>query len=196
MNERDIIEAHFNGRLGRFLEIGSNDGKWDSLTYGLIQQGWRGVMVEPDYTAFSRLVENHCNNPNLTLVHAAVSDFTGLAPFFSEVGGGQVSTLDTRHRDAFIGTRNAQYLPRYFVGCVSPLTIMYAFGGYKDWDLIVIDAEGVSCKILKQLPLDLIVGTKVICVECDSSGPDPINSYLSEMYETEVIGVNVIGVRK
>ncbi len=55
--DRQWIDRHFVGRIGRFLEFGAFDGRTHSKTLGLIEAGWSGVLVEGNARVFLRLLE-------------------------------------------------------------------------------------------------------------------------------------------
>ena len=58
-DEENVVKNYFNGKIGTFLDVGSNDGKTLSNTFALSLSGWRGVLVEPSPKAFSALRENY-----------------------------------------------------------------------------------------------------------------------------------------
>jgi hypothetical protein len=50
---------------GRFLEFGAWDGLELSNTKLLEEQGWSGILIEPDITRFRQLVNNFKHNPDI-----------------------------------------------------------------------------------------------------------------------------------
>ncbi len=200
--ERRFIERYFEGRRGRFLELGAGDGLHDSLTVGLVDAGWSGVQVEPDIEAFRCLRERREENNNIVLVNAAVGPSTGLRQFwaeFPEDAQGQLpeccrqeGTIDDVHRVGAI-SRGHRYRRPYYINVVSTGALLQTFGIV--WDLVVIDAEGVSLAITQQMPLAVMQRTELICVEYDG-GPRAVIAELAPWYNTQVIGYNVLGVRR
>lgn len=181
---RDLIEQHFGARVGRFLEIGAFDGLRDSLTYGLCGAGWSGVMVEPNPVNFIALQTNHGHNKLVSLVHAAVADYDGLAKFWDD-GGGQVSSLSTRHRDAFVRD-NQTVFSEYHTAVISVQTLLNTFGGPRNWQFVQIDAEGTSVSLLRRLPLAEMLDTELLCVEWDTPSGADIRAITEPYYDVLV----------
>jgi hypothetical protein len=53
-NEQEIILNFFNGRIGRYLDIGAFDGVAASNTLALAELGWQGTVIEPSPWVFKR----------------------------------------------------------------------------------------------------------------------------------------------
>src|SRR5262245_40562159 len=45
--EDELKAAFFGTRVGFFVEVGANDPREGSQTFALEQDGWRGVLIEP-----------------------------------------------------------------------------------------------------------------------------------------------------
>lgn len=193
--EREIIEEHFAGKIGKFLEFGANDGRTDSLTCGLVDAGWSGVQVEADPATFLRLCEHHGHIPAISLVNAAVGPVRGLVPFWRQTGDGvQESTLSPRHKGVS-ESRGNTYHPHHWVHVVTPWEILHAFGGPDGWDLLVIDVEGISGDVLGRTPIGEMTDLSLICCESDTD-PTLIKHLMSPwFYGIEVGECNVIGRR-
>ena len=73
-SEDKLILQHFEGRAGRFLDVGAGDGLVFSNTEPLVRAGWSGVMVEPAPSQLRWLYENHGENPAVTIVPCAVGE--------------------------------------------------------------------------------------------------------------------------
>jgi FkbM family methyltransferase len=195
MNEREIIERHFAGRLGRFLELGANDGERNSLTAGLVTAGWSGVQVEPEPLTFLRLLGNREGNPRIELVNAAIGPQSGVEPFWAQVDGGENSTLSDRHREVFAANDGIPFHRPYWINVLSVAGLLAEFGGPTNWQLVLIDVEGVSVKVLEWFPLAAMTDTEVLCVEHDNQ-PEYAARLMQPWYSTQVIGVNVLGIRR
>ena len=72
-DEEKYIVEYFNGKTGRFLDIGAYDGKAFSNTYKLGLLGWSGVLVEPAPKVFHSLINNLSENKKMTLVNTAIT---------------------------------------------------------------------------------------------------------------------------
>lgn len=193
--EREIIESHFAGKIGRFLEFGANDGRTDSLTCGLVDAGWSGVQVEADPATFLRLCENHGRNSRLSLVNAAVGTQRGLHPFWSQCGDGhQESTLSLRHKGES-ELRGNSYHNEHWTNVATPWDILHAFGGPSGWDFLLIDVEGVSGDVLGRTPIGEMTDLSLICCESDTD-PEIIMQLMAPWFRGVPAGVcNVIGTR-
>jgi len=190
--ERQWIDNYFNDLpFGRFLEIGSYDGVTDSLTNGLIQKGWGGVMVEANPHIFDRLLQNHGDNTQILLVHAAVSNYQGLATLFDGEGDAQTSTISPRFYADNAGKFRYR---RYTVPTINPEQLAQYFGGWWTFDLVVVDAEGMSESILWSM--DDLHRVKVVCVEYHTT----MDIVVTRMRETHDVAAhippNVIFTRK
>src|SRR6186713_1166854 len=59
-NEEQIILDYFReGKRGKVLDIGANDGITFSNSAKLIELGWSAVLVEPSPIAYQRLLQQH-----------------------------------------------------------------------------------------------------------------------------------------
>lgn len=203
--EKKIINEHFAGRRGRFLEIGAHDGVTDSLTADLVARGWTGVQVEPNPLSVVVLAENRKNNPGIAIVNAAISNNTKLSQFWVDTGPlcggydkyrGQRSTLNRIFKENSERIDAIPYaLPPLWVHPVDVKTLLATFGGPLNWQLLVIDAEFESCNSLRQFPLADMVDTELICVEWELSPKQAID-ILQPWYTCQHIDCNVIGIRK
>jgi FkbM family methyltransferase len=195
IDERRIIEDHFTGcdglGVGRFLELGANNGVRNSLTVGLVESGWSGVQVEPDPLTFLELRANRGDNESIALVNAAVTPFGGMRQFWSQLDGGEESTLDPVHR----ARSDKPYHRPHWVNSLSVVGLLAAFGGPLGWDFLLIDVEGISGDVLAVFPLAAMANTSMVCVEVDDD-PRIIEAILAPWYTTTHIGCNVIGVRR
>ncbi len=63
-----------------FIQIGANDGRTnDPIRRLVLKYGFRGVLVEPQPDAFTRLIENYSKIPGLAFENAAISRENGEA---------------------------------------------------------------------------------------------------------------------
>lgn len=185
--EYRAILAKLLPEKGRLLEIGAYDGAGDSLTSDLIKSGWGAVLVEPSPVNFSRLMAN-CYRDDLKLVCAMVLPESGLQTFHQCRNNPQLSTTRPEWTHGF--APKAVFRPIY-VPAVTPLQLLGQFG--TDFDLLLIDTEGVTLPVLQAFPLSALPQLKAICLE------------MPEHWATKVLGpawkvahadpVNVIMVR-
>jgi len=161
---QEWIDNYFKGKTGRFLDIGAYDGYINSLTCGLAMAGWSGVFVEPNPPQFITLLERYRHaGPRLQFVHAAIAAQAGLVKFWS-ADRGQGNTLNKQWRDMFMKMCGTVY-DEYHVAAITPIELLNAFGGPRDWHFVSIDAEGVSIEICCALPLAEMIDTEIMCIE-------------------------------
>jgi FkbM family methyltransferase len=66
-----------------FIEIGANDGDHDDhLRPFILNQPWRGVMVEPVPHIFRKLVDNYGSIERVSTANVAIADRDGELPFY------------------------------------------------------------------------------------------------------------------
>lgn len=154
---RSMPEAHF-------LQIGANDGLTGDPLYPLLQRPetqWRGVLVEPVAHLFAQLVERHGQNPALRLEQAAIGESDRntvihrleTAPTDS-IWLDQIPSLDPElfQRNAAQFGQAGGAIVREEVRCYTVATLLRRHMMTR-LDLIVIDAEGMDWRILRQFDL-------------------------------------------
>ena len=162
--EKYILEA-VGANMGTFLDIGAFDGKTLSNTYRLVELGWGGVCVEPSPSVFCKLLELHSNNPNVTLINAAIGLQTELIEFYDS-GGDAVSTTDTAHVSKWEAGSDIRY-KKFMVKTVALGEIFAKFG--LDFTFINLDVENMNLQLFNQIPLALLENLKCMCVEHDGN---------------------------
>lgn len=162
-DEEKFILEHFAGQpVGRFYDIGAWNGVKFSNTLALLEQGWSGVSVEPEYESFRALVANlEPHAARLDLVNAAVALQPGLVPFWSS-NGDAVSTLDADHRDKWADAIGG--MRKYFIQTLTLETLFDTFG---QAEFISLDVEGTNLGLFRELPFHW-PRLKMIVVEHDS----------------------------
>ena len=163
-NEEQFILSHFQGRGGRFLDIGAYDGKTFSNTLALAERGWTGVCVEPSPSVFVLLLQLHGRNPGVVLLNAAVALSPGFTTFYDSGGDAISSTVEAHVRKWEIGYKTAKFTPyEVYAVALSDLFDRYGFG----FDFINVDVEGNSFNLFERLPFARLDRTTCICVEHD-----------------------------
>jgi hypothetical protein len=192
--DREWIDRHFAGRIGRFLELGAFDGRTHSKTLGLIEAGWSGVLVEGNARVFLRLLEEHGHNQRLQLLHAVVTPTGGVVPWWDNTlgGGGELSTVSADHV-RYWEARGAGFT-RYFTATLA-LARLLEFTGL-DFDFLLVDLEGITPDVLAALPLDRMTRTEVLCAEKQGE-PDTVMNHIGRWYEQMLVTHdNVVALRR
>jgi FkbM family methyltransferase len=135
-----------------FLQIGAFDGVGDDdLRELIVAHKLRGVLVEPQPAAFARLQQTYRNQPQVTLLQAAIAEQEGARDFFCTRGeASMAASFDRNHlRKHGIPDRDIvmQQVPCHTVE--SALRI----AGLQQVDLIQIDAEGYDWPIIRSINL-------------------------------------------
>lgn len=161
-DEESHILRFFAGTTGSLLDIGAYDGITFSNTHALLQQGWRGVLVEPEPTSFMGLITNtEAFGDRVTLVNAAVSPNPGLQQFWDSRGDA-VSSLDTAHVAKWNKQVKGGMRPFYLV-TLSPNDLFAKFGPA---EFINLDVEGINWEVFQTIPFAW-PELRMICVEYD-----------------------------
>jgi FkbM family methyltransferase len=141
----------------RFLIVGAFDGLTNDELYPLVKQyHFRGAALEPQPAAFSRLLEAYRDEPQVTLVNAALDwregkreMFAVKAEFHSDQFRPQLASFnrDVVLRYPGVGENEMESFP---VDCVT-LKGCLARGGLDAVDVLQIDTEGFDFEVIKML---------------------------------------------
>lgn len=153
-NGEDVVlwRALCNLPSGRFVEIGGNDPRDDSITWAFYQRGWRGLVAEPVHS----FAEAHrALRPGDVQVEAFIGEPDGpdgAEVTFHEVPGTGLSTVDAdvalRHRES-----GHEVVERRLP--VRPLREVLAETGFDRGDVhfMVVDVEGAEASVLRSVDL-------------------------------------------
>lgn len=153
-NEEEVILAYFNGKIGRFLDIGANDGETLSNTRALALLGWSGVWVEPSPVAYKKLSALY---PDGHIINAAVGLESGEVEFY-EGSDTLTSTLLSKETERW-GRSNFSVTK---VRSITPVELYAMAPG--PYDFISIDCEGLDVEVLAHTPSTL-QKTAAFCIE-------------------------------
>ncbi len=131
------------------VDIGAHDGLSGSTSRNLLEQGWRGVLVEPVPSVFVQLALNSVPfGPFVSLVNAACSGEDGSATLTLGKGG-PLSSMGSLSSDPQITQNLVSESIR--VPTVSLRTVLEGQGVPDDFGILMVDAEGLDFTILDQL---------------------------------------------
>jgi FkbM family methyltransferase len=148
-NEEALILEAVGSIVGRFLDIGANDGAYLSNTLALVERGWSGVLVEANPATFARLAERHGANPKLALVNAAVGLEWGLTHFWAASKDSGLSTTEEAQREC--RAADAGYGGVFYVPMIPLAELLAQFSG--PIDVLSIDTEGTSMDLFLAFPI-------------------------------------------
>lgn len=167
---------------GTVLDIGANDGITLSNSHLFIRQGWRGVLVEPDPVAFTKLGFNYNESDyysNIIMVNKAVNTVNQERIMYcsdSHLTKQDTGLLSTLVKDETKRWTRTQKFTEKKVNCITFDTLAKSLSFEKAFDFITIDAEGLDYEILSQIDLDKY-NVKVVCVEFNGKNPELYSHY-------------------
>ncbi len=165
-NEAEVVINYFNGKAGRLLSFGENDGLNLSNSYDLIQLGWDADLFEPIKGNADKIAKLHMDNMHVAVHNHGIATKTGWMPLYVS-GGSVIAVLDEQL------LKDWKYPLQYTTTC-SFLTFNDAYNfllNKQKYQFITIDCEGIDWEILQQMDLNEI-GCECICLE---QGNDPVN---------------------
>jgi len=123
-----------------FIDVGAHIGDWTELFLQAGGKERRGILIEPSQSSYLKLKEHYGSNPDLRLIHAAVSDREGEAEFHDEEGRGEGSSL--------VGSwgSHGAVLTRVRVITVDHVA---AEAGWSAVDVLKIDTEGYDFRVIQ-----------------------------------------------
>lgn len=138
-----------NPRL-TFLQIGAFDGVGeDDFRSLIVAHKLRGVLVEPQPSAFARLQQTYRNQPNVTLLQAAIAEQEGSRNLYCKRGEASMAASFDREHLRRHGIADGDIVAEP-VSCHTIESALRA-GGLTNVDLIQIDAEGYDWQIIRSI---------------------------------------------
>ncbi len=148
-------------KIGRFMQIGSNDGiQNDPLRPFILKHGWSGLLVEPHTGNFRKLQATYQGQPNLLFENAGVGDRSSALPMYyltdvREDEPGWYDQVCSFDRSTFL--KNISVVPELLNRYSTIQVPVYTFDElmrkhqFDDLDLLHIDAEGWDYRILHSI---------------------------------------------
>ena len=173
-----VTDFFKNQPLGRFLEIGANDGcPNDPLEpcWNLLTKGWTGCYIEPSPIGCNKLITNlidHKLIQKADIYNFAIGEETGISklyisrlyPSISSLSEGWADHL--KQHSNFFNSCNDFLKTEVYVHTTS-LPNFFQTAGY-DFDFISIDIELHAYELdryVTQVNFDLFHNLKLICIE-------------------------------
>lgn len=131
-----------------FIQVGANDGVYDDPIVQTVRRyGWRGLLLEPQPSAFRKLAENYADQPQLILENVAIAATDGEMSLWTIKG------------DTGLGTMNRAMLARTHAGAgdqIEELKVVTATFAtllrahrIDRVDLLQIDTEGFDFEVIR-----------------------------------------------
>ncbi len=161
--EDGFISQFFGrGYNGYFVDIGAHDGRSYSNSRPLWEEGWSGMLIEPDPDTFKKLLENYPSKERLEFINAAICETNGPIDFY------QHSDTDRTGWHSI----EPSWITTWEPGKARKITVegrrFDSLKFAKAIDLLSIDTEGYDAAILEMMP-EAIRPKLVIC-EVDKNG--------------------------
>ena len=138
-----------------FLQVGAFDGRTEDPIHPLVREfGIRGIVVEPQVRMLETLRANYADQPQVTVVNAAIADAEGSREFYSTTAGQSRKASFFRSHLLDHGIRAADIVAQT-VRCAT-ITSLAQEHGLKRCDLIQIDAEGFDGQIVRSIDFDAV----------------------------------------
>lgn len=153
-----------------FIQVGAYDGLTNDPVYDYVQQyRWKGILIEPQVSAFEKLKETYRDHSQLVFINAAIAEEDGMRDFYTvrsdvqdlPVWGQQIASFDLNHLlkhkygvpDYGI-TENIPNIEELIqvekVECLRFDTLLDHWNVSRI-DLLNVDAEGYDAKIVASL---------------------------------------------
>jgi FkbM family methyltransferase len=167
-----LFERFFGKRTtGIFVEIGAFDGLSYSNTWGLAEQGWEGLLVEPIPELVRKCRENHRMHPQVSIAETAIGARHGVA---SLVLAGELTTANHTQASEYRTTAWARPLVTD-ASIEVPMTTLDSLLDEKEvpsqFDLLVVDVEGYEGAVFEGFDLTRWL-PKMLIVEIADTHPD------------------------
>ncbi len=138
-----------------FLQIGAFDGQVGDEIFELIKRfPVRGVLVEPQPSAYEKLKVLHGERENLLLVNGAIDRVAGKRPFYmSTKEDVEFASFDRNHllRHGLA----SQEIVSHEINCLTVDDVL-RMANFETVDLLQVDAEGYDYEILKSIDFDRV----------------------------------------
>lgn len=181
-----IIERFFGGKECFFVHVGSNDGVTGDPLHPLIAANpkARGIFIEPQPSAFARLLANYAPDSRFAFEQTAVSDARGECRFYTvatdiirarrateslDFGGSfnrqhvlrHIEKIKTSPKYAAFKDDAETYLVATMVRC-EPLMSLLDRHRVERVDVLVVDAETYDYQILRQIDFTRLRPTLIL----------------------------------
>ena len=143
-NLEDILlwRALKHVKQGRYIDIGANDPRIESVSLGFYEQGWRGVHFEPDPHVAQRL---RADRPDETVHEVALSDHEGTLRFFLVPRTGLSTGVVSRSQEL----HSSGWQPQEHEVCLTTLKHACANLDHQVIHWMKIDVEGMEEQVLR-----------------------------------------------
>src|SRR3972149_2567000 len=144
-----IYEGVFKNKKGFFIDIGAFDGYVFSNCWGLAEEGWHGIFIEPNPELFKLCKQRYASNPNVELLECAVGQENKDDVLLYL--GGTLTTTSLESLELYDQISwSSGLLDKDRFTKVPMMTLDHILKNYtQEIDVISLDTEGTELDILK-----------------------------------------------
>lgn len=201
MNIQQVVSDFFGDYVGRFLELGANDGSHHDgePCSHLLEKGWYGLYCEPNPFSLVNLIEN-TKQHNVDILTAAIAnkeDISGFLasrshPYLSSLNSDWVDHCDRQKPELLFDRERDEH--NIFVSTITPRDLFTKFG--YDFDLISIDIEMYPPQVytlMKKMDFEALHKCKMVIVEGDFIYTDEYMRYFG--FSKQIVAENSVYTR-
>lgn len=168
-NQEDLIALEYfrirwDGKIGRLLEVGANNGSDLSNSRLMIENGWSACLIEPS-SVFADLKHLHIDNENVICVNVAIGETKSKLTFYESdahvLGGSDRALVSTLNYEETLKWRANGV--KFTEKEIDVLPLKEAIPPYK-FQYVSIDVEGQDWNVLKQMDL-FEMDCRCLCIE-------------------------------
>lgn len=174
-----------------FVDVGANDGVTGSMTFSLEQDGWRGILVEPNPI----LVELLKSKRQSTIVNCAVSSAENALEFNFVSGPDNLhglSRFNYSEEFAELVKKNQGTIEKKMVECQKLENILFKNNVQTDFSFLKVDVEGHELEVFKSLNLEKFKPILIVAEDNTKDLDKRVRQYLKQFNYNVVarIGTN------
>ncbi len=162
--EQEFILNYFKDKIGILVDIGAADGINNSNTKKLIENGWRGLLIEPTPTNYNKLSELYSDNNSIVIENCGCGDVSKESIFYIDNNDEfhQISTFLEEQKKGCENYYKCSFTEIY--SKVYNTTELLIKHNLIDIDFVSIDTEGYDEKVLLGIDFNKI-SIDLICIE-------------------------------
>jgi FkbM family methyltransferase len=144
--EKQLVLKFFGPKRGIFVEVGANDPVSGSQTWLLEQNGWRGVLVEPQSAHYQKLCAQRKNSQVFQVACSAPGQEGEMDLLLAtENGSSTLRKQRDTHGTQFVGAERVK---------VTTLDQVLQSAGIAQIDFLSLDVEGHELEVMRGLDFE------------------------------------------
>lgn len=160
------------------VDVGANDGFYDSKSYPFVAHGWRALLIEPQPIAFERLSQRYAGSARAVCLNLACGERPAKLPLW--VGEDGDTTQATFAPEAHAHFANGCPRKATEVEVERLDTILARQGFPKDFGILTLDTEGWDHEVLNGLDLTVWQPRCIVTEDGEREKPGAKAAYLRQ----------------